>query len=99
MYAFTYLRSHRPASARKRVEYGHSNLGQSPQVRRILHRSTLQPKLTIGAPNDKYEQEADRVADQVMRMPEPHAHQSAPAFRETPGPVIQRCQDGHLCGT
>lgn len=30
----------------------------------------LQPKLTIGQPNDKYEQEADRVADQVTRMPE-----------------------------
>ena len=31
----------------------------------------IQPKLTIGQPNDKYEQEADRVAEQVMRMPEP----------------------------
>ena len=31
----------------------------------------IQPKLKIGAPNDKYEQEADRVADQVMRMPAP----------------------------
>jgi hypothetical protein len=30
----------------------------------------VQPKLKIGAPNDKYEQEADRVADMVMRMPE-----------------------------
>jgi hypothetical protein len=30
----------------------------------------VQPKLTIGQPNDRYEQEADRVADQVMRMPE-----------------------------
>ncbi len=29
-----------------------------------------QPKLKIGASNDRYEQEADRVADQVMRMPE-----------------------------
>ncbi|MDH5218146.1 MAG: DUF4157 domain-containing protein [Gammaproteobacteria bacterium] len=29
----------------------------------------IQPKLKIGASNDKYEQEADRVADQVMRMP------------------------------
>jgi hypothetical protein len=29
----------------------------------------IQTKLTIGLPNDKYEQEADRVADQVMRMP------------------------------
>lgn len=27
----------------------------------------LQPKLTIGQPNDKYEQEADRIADQVMQ--------------------------------
>ncbi|MDV3353861.1 DUF4157 domain-containing protein [Leptothoe sp. LEGE 181152] len=31
----------------------------------------IQPKLKIGGPNDKYEQEADRIADQVMRMPEP----------------------------
>lgn len=31
----------------------------------------IQAKLKIGQPNDKYEQEADRVADQVMRMPEP----------------------------
>jgi len=31
----------------------------------------IQAKLTIGQPNDKYEQEADRIADQVMRMPEP----------------------------
>ena len=30
----------------------------------------LQTKLKIGEPGDKYEQEADRVADQVMRMPE-----------------------------
>jgi outer membrane protein OmpA-like peptidoglycan-associated protein len=32
----------------------------------------LQPKLRIGQPNDKYEEEADRVADMVMRMPEPN---------------------------
>ncbi len=30
----------------------------------------IQPKLQIGQPNDRYEQEADRVADQVMRMPD-----------------------------
>ena len=28
-------------------------------------------KLKIGQPGDKYEREADRVAEQVMRMPEP----------------------------
>lgn len=31
----------------------------------------IQAKLTIGAPGDKYEQEADRVAQQVMRMSSP----------------------------
>ena len=30
---------------------------------------TIQPKLTIGQSNDKYEQEADRAADQVMKTP------------------------------
>jgi hypothetical protein len=38
-----------------------------------LHATTarLQPTLRIGQPNDEYEQEADCVAEQVMRMPEP----------------------------
>lgn len=31
----------------------------------------LQAKLTVNQPNDPYEQEADRIADQVMRMPDP----------------------------
>ncbi len=40
-------------------------------VQRLFKSGTLQAKLRIGKPNDKYEQEADRVADQVTRMPEP----------------------------
>lgn len=32
----------------------------------------VQPKLTMGAPDDPYEKEADAVADKVMRMPEQH---------------------------
>lgn len=31
---------------------------------------TDRPKLEVGQPNDKYEQEAERVADTVMRMPD-----------------------------
>jgi len=31
----------------------------------------IQTKLKIGQPNDKYEQEADRVAEQVMSLPKP----------------------------
>lgn len=32
----------------------------------------IQAKLKIGQPGDKYEQEADRIADKVMSMPEPN---------------------------
>jgi len=44
---------------------------QYANIRAILHSSGAQAKLTIGQPNDKYEQEADRIADQVMAMPDP----------------------------
>jgi hypothetical protein len=33
-------------------------------------KSPIQTKLKISEPGDKYEQEADRIADEVMRMPE-----------------------------
>ena len=46
-------------------------------VRQILRGPRLQTKLTVGAPDDVYEQEADRVADEMMRMPEPQL-QAAP---------------------
>ncbi len=44
---------------------------QQAEIRRILRSTGAQAKLTIGQPNDKYEQEADRVVDQVMVMPDP----------------------------
>ncbi|CAG0966632.1 hypothetical protein GPROT1_01228 [Gammaproteobacteria bacterium] len=44
---------------------------QQTQVRQILRSPGIQTKLTVGAPDDIHEQEADRLADQVMRMPEP----------------------------
>ncbi len=34
-----------------------------------LPRTIIQPKLMVNAPNDAFEQEADAVADRVMRMP------------------------------
>ena len=37
----------------------------------------IQPKLTVGAVNDPLEHEADRVADQVMRMPDPNVSVAA----------------------
>jgi len=47
----------------------------------------VQAKLVVGPVNDPYEQEADRVADQVMRMPD---EQVATTSDNDPGPVIQR---------
>jgi hypothetical protein len=43
--------------------------GGCPRCGRVI-----QAKSKIGQPNDVYEQEADRIADQVMRMPEPAIH-------------------------
>lgn len=53
---------------------------EPPLVPPILHDllPTFQAKLTIGQPNDQYEQEADRVAEQVMRMSEPKIQRVCP---------------------
>ena len=39
---------------------------------------SVQAKLTIGKPNDKYEQEADKIAEQVMNAPQPVQRQDLP---------------------
>lgn len=48
----------------------------------------VQAKLKIGQPNDKYEQEADQVAEQIMRMPNPTGYNSTSKVR---GPDVSRC--------
>jgi hypothetical protein len=47
-------------------------------------RMMVQTKLEISQPGDVYEQEADRVAEQVMRMPQP---------------ALQRCACGGACAS
>ena len=39
-------------------------------MQRLFHSGAIQAKLRVSQPNDLYEQEADRVAEQVMRMPD-----------------------------
>src|SRR5690242_5207161 len=39
----------------------------------MLRAPAIQTKLTISEPGDEHEREADRVADHVMRMPEPQS--------------------------
>ncbi|MEM9007834.1 MAG: DUF4157 domain-containing protein [Cyanobacteria bacterium P01_F01_bin.86] len=48
----------------------------------------IQTKLTVGQPNDKYEKEADRIAEQVMRMPAPET--AATVGTQFQPPKIQR---------
>jgi hypothetical protein len=50
----------------------------------------LQAQLTINQPGDRYEQEADHVAAQVMRMPEPGVQRKCAACEEEEG-VQRKC--------
>jgi hypothetical protein len=58
----------------------------------------IQPKLRIGEPGDRYEQEADRVADEVMRIREPRLQPQVEADEEKKElfgqMTIQRTQAG-----
>ena len=46
----------------------------SAEIRNILQAPQVQSKLKVNQPNDQYELEADKVADEVMRMPENPNH-------------------------
>jgi len=57
----------------------------------------IQTKLTVSHPRDKFEREADHVADQVMRMPEGAATGGESGISSNTSPVIHRacakCED------
>ncbi len=84
------------------VHAEHSLLAQqqalgNQAVQRLLSSGMIQAKLTISEPGDQYEQEADRVADQVMRMSGPGVTERAPVAGQTHSTDMQRmcskCQD------
>jgi hypothetical protein len=52
----------------------------------------LQEKLNVGKPGDKYEQEADRVAEQVMKMPEPQEDIERKPISEQISPLSVSCE-------
>jgi hypothetical protein len=51
----------------------------------------FQPRLTINQPNDVYEQEADHMADKVMRMPDTSINQNT-FFKPANNTVQRKCQ-------
>jgi Domain of unknown function (DUF4157) len=65
-----------------------------PRAAALAPMPVLQTKLEVGAPNDRFEQEAERVADQVMRMPAnvTLGAESAPA-EGARGSIQRMCDD------
>jgi hypothetical protein len=65
-----------------------STIKSTPSKPQTNHTPSIQTKLTVSEPDDQYEEEADQVADQVMRMaapPPPHADEG-----EEAKPDVQR---------
>jgi Domain of unknown function (DUF4157) len=61
---------------------------------RVRHAAAVSPqrKLTVNAPGDEHEREADRVADEVMRMPAPPEADDNEMVRSALGAAIgQKC--------
>ncbi|MGB5633046.1 MAG: DUF4157 domain-containing protein [Waterburya sp.] len=56
------------SSNKKKVRADLPEIQQTPAFE--SDEATVQAKLTVGQPGDKYEQEADAIADRVMTMPE-----------------------------
>ncbi|MFB2835355.1 DUF4157 domain-containing protein [Floridanema evergladense] len=83
------------ADALERVP-GSSQAGMLRQLQRSYGNQyvgqVIQAKLEVGSPDDIYEREADQVAEQIMRMPEPYG--SSPLATEMISPVrVQRLCD------
>lgn len=61
------------------------NEGTAPTLLQSMDKGAIQPKLTVGEPNDRYEREADRVADWVLRTTEPAVDADAEIHRKGSG--------------
>ncbi|MDX1909689.1 MAG: DUF4157 domain-containing protein [Bacteroidia bacterium] len=89
--------NHHAESARQQPFFGKKSAIEGPLFGNA--NSFFQPKLTVNQPGDRYEQEADRVADQVMRMPSvsPATHSVGQGSFFTP--MIQRACTCAACAS
>src|SRR3989304_10526586 len=76
------------SSAADRVMFLQRTIGNQA-VENMIRSGTLQARLRIGPPGDKYEQEADRVAEAVVRMPEPQAVSSGIPYIQKACPACE----------
>ena len=80
-----------PVSGKLQTQLEQSPIGHSlGNIAISASAAGVQPKLTIGQPGDKYEQEADSVAEQVMNMPAPVQRQENGEEDVQMKPEIQR---------
>jgi hypothetical protein len=79
------------ADSHPRFTYNFANIPVSHATVRGIQR-----KLTVNTPGDVFEQEADHVAEQVMRMPEPAAT-ATPAVSGGGAGVQRECACGGSC--
>jgi hypothetical protein len=75
-----------------RISGRYSQQTASRQAMRSTDGNPLQTKLAIGSVNDPYEQEADRVADHIVNMPESAV--SAPLATHPSSSVQRKCACG-----
>jgi hypothetical protein len=62
-------------------------------VQQMLRSGEIQANLTVNPSNDEYEQEANRVAEQVMRMPEPLNAEGAFSGRHIGIGIQRQCSE------
>ena len=77
--------------------YTYQPISQIDRIRRAgkqgdLHPLGVQAKLRVGQANDKYEQEADRVAEHVLRMPATEYAQPIGSARIQPMRIQRMCE-------
>jgi hypothetical protein len=85
------LSAQRDPSAMRRPTLPVASVGNQA-MQRLLKQGTLQKKLKINQPGDAFEQEADRMADKVMRMADPASQPLTPPARSST--ILQRCSCG-----
>ena len=71
-----------------------SDTGNSPMTAvDMVSSMAIQPKLKIGTPNDKYEQEADAVAERVMNAPAEPVHTLPAVQKKGEEDIQEKCDD------
>ena len=92
MHVLTYRRTYFPVPVRRTGTHAQSQTEQGVEVKNLLGRQSPQARLELGAPNDRFEQEADRLANAVVSEPDSGVGSDTVAKIPTPS-RIQRLHD------